>query len=256
MHCFHSQFSQNVDLQGGAVQVPRWKRVLDVTCIILAAPIILPVGLLIALVVKVISHGPVFFYQDRVGHLGHKFRIIKFRTMRVNAATQVHAAHLADLMTSNQPMTKLDTHDNRVIPFGRVLRAVGLDELPQLINVVRGEMSLVGPRPCLPYEYERYLPHHRGRCATLPGLTGLWQVSGKNRTTFEEMIDLDLDYCRDKSLWLDVKIIALTIPAIMGQVWDTLKRKAAARNARNKQAQGETLGRHKPSAHAEIVHGK
>jgi exopolysaccharide production protein ExoY len=236
--------------------VPQWKRALDVVCILLAAPIILPVGLIIAFLVKLISPGPVFFYQERIGYLGNKFLCIKFRTMTHNAETKMHAAHLAELINSNQPMTKLDTHDSRVIPFGRLLRAFGLDELPQLINVLKGEMSLVGPRPCLPYEFERYQPRHRGRCATLPGLTGLWQVSGKNRTTFEEMIDLDLEYCRDKSVWLDLKIIALTIPAIVGQVWDTLKRKAAARHVRNEQALRETTGQNKPSARTQVVIGK
>jgi hypothetical protein len=90
----------------------------------------------------------------------------------------------------------------------------------------------------------------------LPGLTGLWQVSGKNRTTFEEMMDFDLDYCRTKNLWLDLKIIAMTIPAIVVQVWDTLKRKAAARRANNKQAHRETTGQHKPSAQTQVIHGK
>jgi exopolysaccharide production protein ExoY len=257
MQSAHSPNTQVVETQGSVMQVPHWKRVLDITLIVLSSPIILPVGLLIGLMVKVVSPGPMFFYQDRVGLGGKLFRCMKFRTMRVNADTTVHAAHLADLMTSNQPMTKLDTHDNRVIPFGRVLRALGLDELPQLINVLKGEMSLVGPRPCLPYEYERYLPRHRGRCATLPGLTGLWQVSGKNRTTFEEMIDLDLDYCRKKNLWLDLGIIAMTIPAIFIQVWDTLKRKAAERRKHHEQARGETTGQHsKPSAQSQMVHGK
>jgi exopolysaccharide production protein ExoY len=256
MKCSHNHSIQDVHYQGIVAAVPRWKRALDITCIILAAPIALPIGLLIALLVKVVSHGPVFFYQERIGYLGNKFRFLKFRTMTVNAATDVHADYLADLITSNQPMTKLDTLDSRVIPLGRVLRAFGLDELPQLLNVLKGDMSLVGPRPCLPYEFERYKPRHRGRCATLPGLTGLWQVSGKNRTTFEEMIDLDLDYCRNKSPWLDVKIIAMTIPAIVVQVWDTLKRKAAAQRARHEPARRETTGHLKPSAHSEMVHGK
>jgi len=121
-------------------------------------------------------------------------------------------------------MTKLDRHDPRVIPGGRILRALGLDELPQIINILRGEMSLVGPRPCLPYEYERYSPRHRTRFQTLPGLTGLWQVNGKNKTTFEEMIDLDIYYVAHRSLWLDLKIMAKTIPAILGQLVDS-KRK-------------------------------
>jgi lipopolysaccharide/colanic/teichoic acid biosynthesis glycosyltransferase len=256
MHSTHYQSTQDIEIQGGTT-VPQWKRVLDITCIVVALPVILPVGFLLGLLVKVVSPGPVFFYQERIGHRGNKFLCIKFRTMQVNAPTKVHSTYLTDLITSNQPMTKLDTTDNRVIPFGRVLRALGLDELPQLINVCKGEMSLVGPRPCLAYEFEKYLPRHRGRCATLPGLTGLWQVSGKNRTTFEEMIDLDLDYCQRKSVWLDIKIITMTIPAIFVQVWDTLKRKAAARCAHHEQARGETIGRHsKPSAHAPMVHGK
>lgn len=255
MKCFHSSSTQPVEQQWDSVEIPSWKRAVDLTCIVLAMPVILPVGLLIALVVKIASPGPVFFYQERVGYLGKKFRCMKFRTMRVNAETQVHAAHLADLISSNQPMTKLDSHDTRVVPFGRVLRVTGLDELPQLINVLKGEMSLVGPRPCVQYEYDRYLPRHRGRCATLPGLTGLWQVNGKNRTTFEEMIDLDLDYCQKKSVWMDLKIMAMTIPAIFVQVWDTLKRKAAARAAHN-ETRRETNGRSKPNIHSDVVHGK
>ena len=105
-----------------------------------------------------------------------------------------------------------------LIPFGRLLRAAGLDELPQLINVLRGEMSLVGPRPCLPGEYDRYLPWQRERFRTLPGLTGLWQVSGKNRTTFNEMIDFDIQYVRMQSAWLDLKIMLKTIPVVMDEV--------------------------------------
>ena len=105
-----------------------------------------------------------------------------------------------------------------MIRFGSVLRSSGLDELPQLINVLKGEMSLVGPRPCTPYEYEQFQPWHKQRFRALPGLTGLWQVSGKNRTTFNEMIELDIRYATDWSLWLDVKIIALTVPVLLCQV--------------------------------------
>src|SRR5687768_2940456 len=128
--------------------------------------------------------------------MGRKFRIFKFRTMKVNAETQTHQNHLKDLISiSNVPMTKMDAQgDPRVIKFGGMLRSSGLDELPQLINVIRGEMSLVGPRPCTQYEYEQFQPWHKQRFRTLPGLTGLWQVSGKNRTTFNEMISLDIRY--------------------------------------------------------------
>jgi len=129
------------------------------------------------------------------------------------------------LMKSDAPMVKLDARgDSRIIPFGLLLRSSGLDELPQLVNVLRGEMSLVGPRPCLPYECDNYLPWQRERFNTLPGLTGLWQVSGKNRTTFVEMMQLDIKYTRNKTLWLDLMIILKTIPAILGQVWHARKR--------------------------------
>ena len=145
--------------------------------------------------------------------------------MSINADIGVHQAHLNQLMTSNQPMQKLDsTGDKRLIRGGVWLRALGADELPQLINVLRGEMSLVGPRPSVPYEYEMFLPRHRQRCETLPGLTGLWQVNGKNRTTFDKMMELDLAYVEKKSLLLDLKIIARTLPAILLQVWDTTAR--------------------------------
>jgi lipopolysaccharide/colanic/teichoic acid biosynthesis glycosyltransferase len=200
--------------------VPPWKRVLDICCV-LAGAILLPMLLLIAIAIKLGSKGPVLFKQERVGLFGKRFIIFKFRTMIPGADTAVHEAHAATLIESNTPMTKLDAHgDPRVTPFGRLLRVAGLDELPQLINVLRGEMSFVGPRPCLPSEYNRYLPWQTERFFTQPGLTGLWQVSGKNRTTFNEMVDLDIQYVRERSLWLDLKIILKTIPAVMVQVRD------------------------------------
>jgi lipopolysaccharide/colanic/teichoic acid biosynthesis glycosyltransferase len=205
--------------------IPWWKRALDVACILAAMPVILPIGLMITAIIKMVSPGPVFFQQERIGFRGKVFPCLKFRTMFVNADTAVHKGHLADLMSSNRPMNKLDGRDPRVIPFGIWLRALGLDELPQLINVLRGEMSLVGPRPCVGYEYERYLPRHRGRCGTLPGLTGLWQVSGKNNTTFEEMMELDLHYVNNKSLWLDISILARTIPAVLIQTVEVRRKK-------------------------------
>lgn len=205
--------------------MPTWKGALDTLCIILAAPLLLPVGLLIALAIKIVSPGPVLFMQDRVGFRGELFRCLKFRTMSVNADTGVHQGHLQDLMASDRPMTKLDGADKRLIPGGRILRCLGLDELPQLLNVLRGEMSLVGPRPCLPYEYEQYQPRHRRRLGTLPGLTGLWQVNGKNRTTFEKMIEWDIQYVQTKSPLLDIVIMLRTFPAILGQAWDTVMAK-------------------------------
>jgi len=146
----------------------------------------------------------------------------KFRTMFVDADTTTHQGHLNQLMNSNTPMMKMDSRgDPRIIPLGLFLRASGLDELPQLINVLRGEMSLVGPRPCLPYEYDKYLPWQKKRFGTVPGLTGLWQVSGKNKTTFVEMIQLDIKYAKNKSLWWDLKIILMTVPALIIQMLET-----------------------------------
>ena len=205
-----------------AVQDLRWKRALDVLLILVALPVLIPLALLVTLLIRGGSKGPVLFMQDRVGYRGRRFRCFKFRTMFMNADTTTHQGHLQQLMNSNTPMTKLDSKgDPRIIPFGMLLRASGLDELPQLINVLRGDMSLVGPRPCLPYEYEKYLPWQKERFQTVPGLTGLWQVSGKNKTTFVEMIQLDIRYAKNKTLWLDLKIILLTVPILILQMLET-----------------------------------
>ena len=201
--------------------MPVWKRLLDLFCIIMTAPLWLPVMLLLALLIKIVSPGPAFFRQERVGYLGQRFTCFKLRTMVVNADTGVHQGHFSRLMDSNLPMKKLDVAgDPRLIPFGIILRSLGIDELPQLFNVLRGEMSLVGPRPCVPYEYRNYSPHHCRRLEAVPGLTGLWQVSGKNRTTFEQMVELDITYSKTKSLLMDLKIIFKTVPAIMTQTKD------------------------------------
>ena len=201
--------------------IPAWKRILDVTLVLMAIPFLIPVGILVYAFIKIASPGPAFFRQQRVGYMCRRFMCLKFRTMKVNADTGVHRAHLKQLMTANQPTRKLDcAGDKRLIFGGMWLRATGLDELPQFFNVLRGDMSLVGPRPCVPYEFELYSEHHKQRCQTPPGMTGLWQVSGKNNTTFEQMMDLDLKYVREKSLWLDLKIMAWTVPAIMQLVWE------------------------------------
>lgn len=209
-------------------EIPRWKRVLDVVFILLILPVVLPLAVLIAMLIRLVSSGPVLFRQERVGHMGRKFMCFKFRTMFVGAETTTHQGYLQHLMKSGAPMVKLDARgDSRIIPLGVLLRSSGLDELPQLINVLRGEMSMVGPRPCLAYECEDYLPWQWERFNTLPGLTGLWQVSGKNQTTFAEMMQLDISYAREKTLWLDLVIILKTIPAILGQVWNARKKKKA-----------------------------
>ena len=200
---------------------PMWKRSLDLFLILLLSPAAVLIGGVVSLIVKCGSRGPVIFRQPRVGQGGREFMCFKFRTMLVGAETESHRNHTQQLIQSQVPMTKLDARrDPRVVPFGAALRATGLDELPQLLNVVRGEMSLVGPRPCIRYEYEVYSPEQRHRLDAVPGLTGLWQVSGKNRTTFEEMVRLDIEYARRKSLWLDLTIILKTLPALARQCWD------------------------------------
>ena len=205
-----------------AVPGLHWKRTLDVLLILLALPFLIPLALLVTLLIRSGSRGPVLFRQERVGYQGRRFTCFKFRTMFVDADTATHRGHLHQLMNSNTPMMKMDSRgDPRIIPFGLFLRASGLDELPQLINVLRGEMSLVGPRPCLPYEYDNYLPWQKERFETVPGLTGLWQVSGKNKTTFVEMIQLDIKYAKNKTLWWDLKIILMTIPALIIQMLET-----------------------------------
>ncbi len=204
-----------------AWRFPMWKRAADLVGAVLALILLSPALLLIAALIKLVSPGPIFFKQIRVGHRGKHFEIFKFRTMHVNADTTVHQSYLGALMQEEKPMKKLDLKDDaRIIPFGKILRQTAIDELPQLINILRGEMSIVGPRPCLPYEADKYLLWHCRRFDVRPGLTGLWQVSGKNKTTFSQMIRFDISYARKISLWLDLKIIFKTIPAIIDQVMD------------------------------------
>ena len=239
--------------------VLRWKRVLDILVVLLFVPLLLPLMIIVAALIRIVSAGPVLFKQERVGYLGRRFMCFKFRTMFVGADAVVHQGHLRHLMDSNTPMTKMDSEgDPRIIPFGLLLRSSGLDELPQLINVLRGEMSLVGPRPCLPYEYDKYLPWQKERFTSLPGLTGLWQVSGKNRTTFVEMIQLDIKYAREKSLWFDLIVLLRTFPALITQILET--RRPSKKLSRSIQS-GTVLSRSHPapsytvrkSAFAEIV---
>jgi hypothetical protein len=173
--------------------------------------------------------------------------------MFVNADTTTHQGHLHQLMNSNKPMMKMDTRgDTRIIPFGVLLRASGLDELPQLINVLRGEMSLVGPRPCLPYEYDQYLPWQKERFGTVPGLTGLWQVSGKNKTTFVEMIQLDIRYAKNKNLWWDLKIILMTVPALVIQMLETRQARRASSHPARRTA-GYSNGSTRPHSFAKTA---
>jgi lipopolysaccharide/colanic/teichoic acid biosynthesis glycosyltransferase len=178
--------------------------------------------------IKAVSPGPVFYRQARVGRDGRIFMIYKFRSMKVNAETRSHEAYLEELMREERPMTKLDaTGDPRLIPLGRLLRASGLDELPQIFNVVRGEMSLVGPRPCTIEEFRRYEPWQQERVSVLPGLTGYWQVNGKNRTTFNRMIEMDIHYARHLSFGLDLSIMLKTLPVMVSEFLECWKPRPA-----------------------------
>jgi lipopolysaccharide/colanic/teichoic acid biosynthesis glycosyltransferase len=206
------------------MEVPVWKRIFDVTCVVISLPCWLIVMICVALWVRVVSPGPIFFRQERIGFRGRRFTMLKFRTMKVNVETQSHERHLDHLIQANCPMTKLDAGDPRIVRGGRILRALGLDELPQIFNVLRGEMSLVGPRPCTPNEIERYQAWQKERFDAPPGLTGYWQVNGKNRTTFSEMIELDIYYARNMSLRLDLMIILKTFPAILAQLLEARRR--------------------------------
>ncbi len=226
MNSSHNEGRVNTISSTVTSRSPGWKRTLDIMLIVSAMFLLVPLMMLVAFIIRIFSRGPVIFKQERIGYLGKRFTCFKFRTMFVGADTSVHQGHLNRLMNSDAPMVKMDAQgDPRLIPFGVLLRSSGLDELPQIFNVLRGEMSLVGPRPCLPYEYENYLPWQRERFDTVPGLTGLWQVSGKNKTTFVEMIKLDIEYARNKTLWLDLKIILRTIPALIAQMLDTRRRR-------------------------------
>jgi exopolysaccharide production protein ExoY len=203
--------------------LPLWKRSMDLGLCAVALPLLALGTFAVAVLMTVASPGPIFFRQERVGYRGRRFKLYKFRTMHVGAETSGHKAYFASLTTSNRPMQKLDARgDKRLIPCGWLIRALGLDELPQIINVMKGEMSVIGPRPCIPYEYESYSAQQRKRFEAVPGLTGLWQVSGKNRTTFEQMVAFDIKYSQEKSVSLDLKILVLTPVTIFGQVTEMI----------------------------------
>ena len=231
----HPQRSANTTLQGclKAVRdikpvilrgIPIWKRSMDIAGALFGLIMLAPVFLLVAAAIKTVSPGPVFFKQQRIGFGGMPFKLWKFRTMKINVEARYHQQYLAGLIKCDaygektcRPMEKLD-NDPQIIPFGNLLRKTYIDELPQLINVLIGEMSLVGPRPPIPYEVEVYMRWHKGRFDTAPGMTGLWQVSGKNRLTFKEMVRLDIRYSKNLSFFSDVKILAMTPIAIISEI--------------------------------------
>jgi exopolysaccharide biosynthesis polyprenyl glycosylphosphotransferase len=188
------------------------KRMLDLGLSLVFMPLLLPLLALLALIVRLDSGGPVFFTQTRVGRKGQPFRIFKFRSMAVGAEGQQQA--LSELNQASGPLFKI-REDPRLTPVGRWLRRSSMDELPQLINVLRGEMSLVGPRPGLPQEVEQYKRWHRQRLDVMPGITGLWQVSGRSEVAFDEMCLLDIYYLENWSLAMDIVLILRTIPKVV-----------------------------------------
>ena len=198
------------------------KKAIDVLGSFIGLVCLSPVFLLVSLAVKLTSQGPVFFRQERMGLNGKVFSVLKFRSMYTNCDARSHKEYIAKYIGEQkkaavEPGVFKLTHDNRITPVGRWLRKTSLDELPQLINVFKGDMSLVGPRPPIPYECDLYDIWHRRRLLSCkPGITGLWQVTGRSRTTFDEMVRLDLKYISEWSLWLDIKILLMTPKAVFG----------------------------------------
>jgi lipopolysaccharide/colanic/teichoic acid biosynthesis glycosyltransferase len=226
---FYPDVSRRYGLKRGAVLI---KRVIDIAGSITGLLLFSPLFVLIPVIIRATSPGPVLFRQERMGLYGKPFTFFKFRTMHVNSDATVHQEYVRKLIEGvgpkdpggmeppandekRQKVFKI-TNDKRVTPFGHVLRKSSMDELPQFLNVLRGEMSLVGPRPPIPYEVQNYSLWHLSRVVEVkPGITGLWQVTGRSSTTFDEMVRLDIKYARKWTIWLDLKILFLTPWAVL-----------------------------------------
>jgi lipopolysaccharide/colanic/teichoic acid biosynthesis glycosyltransferase len=200
----------------------RTKRVLDLLITLLLLPFLCLVMLIVAVLIRIDSEGPIFYPQKRVGRDGVEFEMLKFRSMYINNDDVVHREAVKRYMNGDAlngdgavaTLYKL-VDDPRVTRVGRIIRKASIDELPQFINVMRGEMSLVGPRPPLDYEVENYSEYDRLRLCGKPGITGTWQVYGRSRVTFDEMVDMDITYLEKQSIWHDLKLIVLTIPVMI-----------------------------------------
>ncbi|MEJ2080476.1 MAG: sugar transferase [Acidobacteriota bacterium] len=215
------------DLAGGETarrSAGALKRGIDLTLSLILLLMLSPLLLLIAVAIKLTSKGPILFRQERLGQFGKPFQFLKFRSMYINTDNSIHEKYIQEFI-GNGKATKTDVNgkplfklveDPRVTPVGRILRKLSLDELPQFFNVARGEMSLVGPRPPIRYELKNYDVWHRRRILEVrPGITGMWQVYGRSRTTFDEMVRMDLRYARTWSLWLDLKLLCQTPAAVL-----------------------------------------
>jgi exopolysaccharide biosynthesis polyprenyl glycosylphosphotransferase len=198
------------------------KRMFDILVSLVLLALAAPLMIAVAIAIKISSRGPIFYVQHRVGFRGRVFPFIKFRSMHVNNDDQIHREYTKEWITNGSPQSDADgqavhkiVDDPRVFAVGRFIRKYSVDELPQLLNVVRGEMSLIGPRPAIPYEVDVYREWHRRRFEAPPGITGLWQVSGRNRLSFEEMIKLDIDYLENWSFLLDLQILWRTVRVVL-----------------------------------------
>lgn len=202
------------DAPVAAVPAPRLKRGVDIMLSLVILVILAPLMLLVFLAIKLDSRGPVFFRQRRMGRDMRPFTILKLRTMISDCSSEPHQRYIANLANGNGAVSEDDvkklTADPRVTRVGRVLRRLSIDEVPQLVNVLAGQMSVVGPRPAIGYEIEHYQPHHFARFQVRPGITGLWQVSGRNLLGFTEMLDLDVEYAEAPTLSTDLRILART----------------------------------------------
>src|SRR5215218_6107058 len=196
------------------------RRVADVLLAASALVAATPALAVAAVAIKLEDGGPLLFRQERIGHDGRPFTLLKLRTMVPGASSEAHARYIAQLAAGGSASAEGELHkltnDSRVTKVGHWLRRLSLDEVPQFLNVLAGDMSVVGPRPALPYEIEYYQPHHYERFAVPPGLTGLWQVSGRSRLGFLEMLELDVEYVRRRSAPLDLRILLLTPRALVG----------------------------------------
>jgi len=200
-----------------------WKRALDLVAGVALLVASFPLWIIIAVLIKLDSRGPVLYAQEAIGRGGQPFRLYKFRTMRTDADNERHRSYIATFVRGSSAQHEDDRErkvykmvdDDRVTRVGRWLRRLSVDELPQLLNVLRGEMSVVGPRPPLPYESALYDDWARQRLAVQPGITGLYQVTRRSEASFREMVEVDLDYIRRRSLWLDLGIMARTAPVML-----------------------------------------
>lgn len=219
---------------GASRQYYYLKRAMDIVLTLVLLFLIWPLMLLIAVLIKIDSRGPIFFVQKRVGARRRysngqvvweitTFNMMKFRSMFQDAEQSLHQEYIKAYVEGRENLAQTEgdesihklQYDPRITRVGRIIRKTSMDELPQLFNVLKGEMSLVGPRPVPTYEFESYQPWHRERMNALPGISGLWQVTARCQVPFNEQIQLDVDYVRRQSLWLDISILLRTIPAVI-----------------------------------------